>query len=143
MDAGNACTVEACSRFERRSAREWSHPETARFQDGEVACPVIALFESANDGRRGGIRRRRSNAQEEDTAPCRQRRGRRQLAEVLIEGQADAPLAGRPSQHIGVGDTGGDFPDPGDLMAAPAKRLDKDPGNVLVAQPAHRHAALG
>jgi hypothetical protein len=49
----------------------------------------------------------------------------------------------RQRQDIGVRDPGTIFPDSNDVVPTMSKNMNEEAWNILVTQPAHRHAALG
>lgn len=108
-----------------------------------MAGPVGTRIDGSGDFRRGLKCRPGLNPQEQNATIGVQHRRSGQLAKILVERQADAPLANRKRQYLGIGNARRRFPNPHDVMTAPAKLLNEIARDVLVAQPAHRHAALG
>ena len=108
-----------------------------------MAGPIGTRIDGSSDFRRGLERWPGLNPQEKDATISGQDGGGRQLTEILVECQADAPLANRNRQDLGVGNARRRFPNPRHVVAAPAKLFNEIARDILVAQPAHRHAALG
>ena len=108
-----------------------------------MAGPIGANVDGSGDFHRGLQRWPGLDPQEQDTAVGGQHGRGGQLAEILVECQADTTLANGHRQHLDIGNARRRFPNPHRVVATPAKLLDEMARDILIAQPPHRHAALG
>ena len=116
---------------------ERSHPNAAGLDDGEVTSPIVTCRYQVGEPLSDIARPRHRRAQQDDTARARQRRSSGQFAEILVQGEQNALLAGRPCQHVPIGRARRCYPDPNDVVPGCLKSGDRRAREILVGEEAH------
>jgi hypothetical protein len=114
----------------RLNHRKMTTPIAARHDPtGNLLCDIVSAWHR--------------DAQQDNSTLGRQPPSPGQFAEVLIEGDQDALLAGGPRKHLGVAAARRRCPDPDDIISGYFQGSDRSAGNVLVSEETHFQAALG
>src|SRR5215470_4549272 len=82
---------------------ERSHPNAAGLDDGEATSSIVTRRYEVGEPLPGIARLWHGHAQQDDPAGAQQRRSSR--AEILVKGQQNALLTGRPCQDVRIGCT--------------------------------------
>jgi hypothetical protein len=116
---------------------EGAHPNAAGLDDGEMARPIVTREDEVAEPRSDIARIWHRHAKQHHTARARQCRCSGQFAEVFVEGQQGAFVAGRPGEHIWIAHTWSGIPNPYDIMPGCNKRRDGCTGEIFVGKEAH------
>jgi hypothetical protein len=90
----------------KRPSYQRSHPDTARFDDGKMACPIVSRRNQIGKTTTNITRPGHRKTKEHDTTSRMQSRVSGKFTEVFIECEQYPSLARRPNQHIRVAHPG-------------------------------------